>query len=58
MVKHPQTIRREKPTSRLSVFDHFVGLAHKRLNAKLVNPNRRKLYMEISFLAIFYKKVG
>ena len=31
MVKHTQTIRREKPTNCLSVFDHFVGLAPKGL---------------------------
>ena len=29
MVKHIQTIRWEKPTNCLSVFDHFVGLALK-----------------------------
>ena len=29
MVKHNQTIRRLLPTNRLSVFDHFVGLALK-----------------------------
>ena len=29
MVKHTQTIRRQKPTNCLSVFDHFVGLALK-----------------------------
>ena len=29
MVKHTQTIRRLLPTNRLSVFDHFVGLALK-----------------------------
>ena len=26
MVKHAQTIRRQQPTTCLSVFDHFVGL--------------------------------
>ena len=31
MVKHTQTIRRQKPTNCLSVFDHFVGLALKGL---------------------------
>ena len=31
MVKHTQTIRREKPTNCLSVFNHFVGLALKGL---------------------------
>ena len=32
MVKHAQTIRRLVSTNCLSVFDHFVGLALKRLN--------------------------
>ena len=32
MVKHTQTIRRQKPTNCLSVFDHFVGLVRKGLN--------------------------
>ena len=27
MIKHTQTINRQKPTNYLSVFDHFVGLA-------------------------------
>ena len=31
MVKHTQTIRRQQRTNCLSVFDHFVGLARKRL---------------------------
>ena len=31
MAKHTQTIRPQKPTNYLSVFDHFVGLALKRL---------------------------
>ena len=31
MVKHTQTIRQQQPTNFLSVFDHFVGLALKRL---------------------------
>ena len=31
MVKHTQTIRRLLPTNCLSAFDHFVGLALKRL---------------------------
>ena len=34
MVKHTQTIRRLQPTNCLSVFDHFVGFALKRLEAK------------------------
>ena len=32
MVKHTQTMRQQKPTNCSSVFDHFVGLAHKGLN--------------------------
>ena len=31
MFKYTQAIRRQKPTNCLSVFDHFVGLALKRL---------------------------
>ena len=31
MVRHTQTMRRQQPTNCLSVFDHFVGLALKRL---------------------------
>ena len=33
MVKHTKTIRRQKPSNCLSVFDHFVKLALKGLNA-------------------------
>ena len=32
MVKHTQTIFQQQPTNCLSVFDHFVWLAFKRLN--------------------------
>ena len=35
MVKHNQTIRRLLPTNCLSLFDHFVGLALRRLTTKL-----------------------
>ena len=35
MIKHTQTIRRQQPTNRLSVFDHFWGLAIKELNLSL-----------------------
>ena len=31
IVKHTQTIHREKPANYLSVFDHFLGLALKEL---------------------------
>ena len=32
MVKHTQTIRRQKPTNCLSVFDYFAELVFKGLN--------------------------
>ena len=35
MVKHTQTIRRFLPTNCLNVFDHFVGLALKKLRTLL-----------------------
>ena len=31
MVKHTQAIRRQEQMNCLSIFDHFVGLVHKRL---------------------------
>ena len=34
MVKHTQTIRGQKPTNCLSMFDHFVELALKGLTPK------------------------
>ena len=37
MVKHTQTIRRQKPTNHLGVFDHFVGLALKRLKNNTID---------------------
>ena len=40
MVEHIQTIRRQKPTNYLSVFDHFVGLAFKRLKLIFLNEER------------------
>ena len=36
MVKDTQSIRRQKPTSCLSVFDHFVGLTFKGLTHGLI----------------------
>ena len=35
MVKHTETIRRQKPTNCLSVFDHFVGW-YWRVNKRLI----------------------
>ena len=34
MVKHTQTIRRQKPTNCLNVFDHFVELTLKGITKK------------------------
>ena len=34
MIKHGQTIYRQQPTNCLIVFDHFVGLAFKRLSSR------------------------
>ena len=33
MIKHTQTIRRQKPADCLSVFDHFMGLSRRGLNS-------------------------
>ena len=42
MVKHTQTIRRQQPTNRLSVFDHFVGLVLKGLvNSSIIFGNTK-----------------
>ena len=42
MVKHTQTIRRQKFTNCLSVFDHFVRLALKGLtDRRMQNPMKR-----------------
>ena len=41
MVKHTQTIRRLLPMNCLSVFDHVVGLAFKRLSFKPLNKQGR-----------------
>ena len=37
MVKHTQTIHRQKPTNCLNVFDHFIDLAFKRVNSFQAN---------------------
>ena len=44
MVKHTQTVRRQKPTNCLSVFDHFVRLALKELMEKKQNNNPIPIY--------------
>ena len=49
MVKHTQTIRRQKPANYLSVFDHFVGFALKRLIAALIPTKKlRSNYGKVS----------
>ena len=44
MVKHTQTIRREKLTNCLSVFDHFVKLALKGLEVILRFKNNQRQF--------------
>ena len=41
MVKHTRTVRRQKADELFSVFDHFVGLALKRLNEERRSMNNR-----------------
>ena len=49
MVKHIQTIRWQQPANCLSVFEHFVGLALKRLisSVKLTNSILLKNYYKV-----------
>ena len=49
MVKHTQTIRWLLPTNRLSVFDHSVGLALKRLRER-ERVNVFNIFREISVI--------
>ena len=51
MVKHTHTIRRQKPTNCLSVFDHFAGLALKGLSYR-----NHKNFDESTFLKDLNKK--
>ena len=53
MVKHIQIIRRQKPTNYLSVFDHFVGLAFKRLKLYFIEwrfQRRNSFLLSSNFL--------
>ena len=43
MVKQTQTIRRQKSTNCLSVFDHFVELALKGLRRKLTSSKTKRV---------------
>ena len=54
MVKHTQTIRRQKPTNCLSVFDNFVGLALKGLNEGIYcTGNYAEVFCKEVYLRIF-----
>ena len=46
MVKHTQTIRQQQPTNCLSVLEHFVGLARKRL--KYISLNGKMILRVIA----------
>ena len=52
MVKHTQTIRRQQPTNCLSVFDHFVGLAPKRLTTAFLQL--KEIVIVRSYCAEYY----
>ena len=52
MVKHTQTIRRQKPTNCLSVFGHFVGLALKGLKYTFVLFTNLILWYQLKSLII------
>ena len=53
MVKHIQTIRRQKPTNCVSVFDNFVGLALKGLTLQ-----RYLIYFQGFSFCLFLKLSG
>ena len=53
MVKRAQTIRRQQPTNCLSVFDHFAGLALKRLRIYLVDGNKSTVFG--GFVQVYYR---
>ena len=49
MVKHTQTIRRQRLRSCLSVFDHIVGLALKGLKTPLLESTSGRLRLNILY---------
>ena len=55
MVKHSERICRQKPTNCLSVFDHFVGLAHKGLRFVTTDSQGRKIYFK--YMDMFTKVI-
>ena len=46
MVRHTETIRRLLPTNRMSVFDHFLGLA---LNGLILKGKHGKEWVNKAF---------
>ena len=48
-VKHTQTIHRLLPTNCLSVFDHFVGLALKRLTKRATSYSAKTNALKLIF---------
>ena len=52
MVKHTQTIRRLLPINCLNVFDHFKGLALKRLKCEKSWDVIRKIYIDSYCLSV------
>ena len=64
MVKHTQTIRQMLPTSFLSLFDHFVGLALKWLNEKKIDlhvyasKSKKLLYDQIAVRNYFTTQIN
>ena len=53
MVKHTQTIRRQKPTNCLSVFDRFVGLAFKGLKQNIFHERLTLLEFTLALVVLF-----
>ena len=58
MVKHTQTIRRQKPTNCLNVFDHLVGLALRGLTIEIFTIKLRvkqiiAIFTRVTFLISF-----
>ena len=56
MVKYTQTIRRQQPTNCLSEFDHFVGMALKRLKRMIKTMSNILAKVLNRTLQLFFKK--
>ena len=57
MVKHTQTIRRQKPTNCLSLFDHYVGLTLKGLIKGVDKTGKVLLWIFTDYYLIFLNTV-